>query len=293
MTLRQLQIFAEVAACGKMSTAAANLYVSQPTISETIAEIERYYEVKMFERYPKRLYLTAAGEVFLDETLKILEDYIHLDMVMQERLGSLPVRVGATVMAGHAIVIPALKECLEKNPSFKPVIQIHSTKTIRKMLSENECDIAITQGVIPEDGLKKIWLLRNMLVLVCNAEHPFARMKKVTPEDVSKQRFFSNGESSDSRTTILNFLRSHGCGLNEVGSVENMSIVKEAVLANLGIAMLPSTMIQEEIASGKLCAVKGYAWERDFYLYYQQYKTLSDNMKLFVEACQTVAPQEI
>ena len=77
MTLRQRQIFAEFAACGKLSTAAANLYVSQPTISETIAESERNYDVKRFERYPKRLYLTAAGEVFLDETLKILEDYIH------------------------------------------------------------------------------------------------------------------------------------------------------------------------------------------------------------------------
>ena len=117
MTLRQLQIFAEVAACGKMSTAAANLYVSQPTISETIAEIERYYDVKLFERYPKRLYLTAAGEVFLDETLKILEDYIHLDAVMQERLGGYPVRIAATAMAGHAVVIYHL-------PHHEPVHQI-------------------------------------------------------------------------------------------------------------------------------------------------------------------------
>ena len=291
MTLRQLQIFAEVAACGKMSTAAANLYVSQPSISETIAEIERYYEVKLFERYPKGLYLTAAGEVFFDETLKILEDYIHLDTVMQERLGGLPVRIGATVMAGHAVVIPALKQCMQDNKLFKPVVQVRDTKTIRKMLAENECDIAITQGGLSDDGLKKIRVLENKLVLVCHAEHPFAGMKKVTPEEVSKQPFFVNGENSDSRNTILNYLRSHGCGMNEVGTVENMTIIKEAVLANLGIAVLPSTLIQDEIEKGLLCTVKGYSWDRDFYLYYQRYKTLSDNMKRFIEACQTIAPQ--
>lgn len=292
MTLRQLQIFAEVAACGKMSTAAANLYVSQPTVSETIAEIERYYDVKLFERYPKRLYLTAAGEVFLDETLKILEDYIHLDTVMQERLGGLPIRIGATIMAGHAVVIPALKLCMEENPAFKPEIQVRTNHVIRSMLLENECDIAITQGIIAEDGLKKLRILENRLVLVCSSSHPFADGRKVTPDQISKQPFLTNGEKSDSRLAILNYLRSQGCTLTEAGTMENMSLIREAVLANLGIAVLPSTLIGEDVEQGTLYMVPGYSWQRDFYLYYQQYKTLSENMKMFIDACQTLAPQQ-
>lgn len=292
MTLRQLQIFAEVAACGKMSTAAANLYVSQPTISETIAEIERYYDVKLFERYPKRLYLTAAGEVFLDETLKILEDYIHLDAVMQERLGGYPVRIAATAMAGHAVVIPALAHCMREDPGFKSVVQVHSTQTIQKMLAENECDVAITQGGLSEDGLCKVRVLKNRLVLVCHPDHPFASMEKVGPEDVSKQPFFLNKENSDSRTTILNYQRANGYDLNEVGTVGSMSVIKEAVLANLGIAVLPSTMVDAELAAGRLHGVPGYSWDRDFFLYYQRHKSLTDNMQLFVDGCQSLAAQE-
>ena len=52
MTIRHLKIFIEVARCGKMSKAAANLYISQPTVSQTISELEDHYKVRLFERFP-------------------------------------------------------------------------------------------------------------------------------------------------------------------------------------------------------------------------------------------------
>ena len=72
----------------------------------------------------------------------------------------------------------------------------------------------------------------------------------------------------------------------------SMSVIKEAVLANLGIAVLPSTMVDAELAAGRLHEVPGYSWDRDFFLYYQRHKSLTDNMQLFVEGCQSLAAQE-
>lgn len=71
-TLRHLQIFSEVAQCGKMSLAAERLFLSQSTVSQAISELEGYYNVLLFERLSKRLHLTPKGEELLIYARRIL-----------------------------------------------------------------------------------------------------------------------------------------------------------------------------------------------------------------------------
>ena len=65
MTIRHLKIFIEVAETGKMSAAAKNCYLSQPTVSQAIRELEEHYGVLLFERLSKRLYITESGKKLL------------------------------------------------------------------------------------------------------------------------------------------------------------------------------------------------------------------------------------
>ena len=65
MTLRHLQIFITVADMGGMSKAARALHISQPSISQAVSELERYYGVKLFERLSQKIYLTKEGELML------------------------------------------------------------------------------------------------------------------------------------------------------------------------------------------------------------------------------------
>lgn len=65
MTLRHLTIFAAVVDAGGMNKAAKVLHLSQPSISQAVAELEQHYGVKLFERLSQRLYLTKDGELLL------------------------------------------------------------------------------------------------------------------------------------------------------------------------------------------------------------------------------------
>ena len=65
MTLRHFQIFTAVVDEKTMHQAAETLYISQPSVSQAIRELEEYYGVALFERYKKRLILTAEGERLL------------------------------------------------------------------------------------------------------------------------------------------------------------------------------------------------------------------------------------
>ena len=75
MTLRHMTIFLEVAACNNMSTAAHNLYISQSTVSLAITEIEKTYNVRLFDRLSKHLRLTEAGLLLLDYASRIINLY--------------------------------------------------------------------------------------------------------------------------------------------------------------------------------------------------------------------------
>ena len=61
MTIRHLRVFIAVAETERMSAAARRLYVAQPTVSQTVAEIEAHYGVRLFERLSKKLYITPDG----------------------------------------------------------------------------------------------------------------------------------------------------------------------------------------------------------------------------------------
>ena len=83
-TLKQLHIFIAVAETLQMSEAARRLYLSQPTVSQTIAELEKEFDAALFERTPKLLKLTAKGAIFW-EYAQQLPEYAGQYAAMQEK----------------------------------------------------------------------------------------------------------------------------------------------------------------------------------------------------------------
>ena len=62
MTIRHLKIFLAVAESGKMSLAAEQLFITQPSVSQAIRELEEHYQTLLFERLSKKLYITEDGK---------------------------------------------------------------------------------------------------------------------------------------------------------------------------------------------------------------------------------------
>ena len=72
MTIRHLRIFAAVVDCGTMHAAAQKLYLSQPTITQAVKELEEHYGCLLFERYGRRLMITPAGQELLGHAREVL-----------------------------------------------------------------------------------------------------------------------------------------------------------------------------------------------------------------------------
>ena len=85
MTIRHLTVFAAVAEQGSMSAAAKHLYLSQPTVSQAIRELEAHYNGLLFERLGKKLYLTERGKLLLPHAREMIRQFQQLEELILDR----------------------------------------------------------------------------------------------------------------------------------------------------------------------------------------------------------------
>ena len=115
MTIRHLRIFLAVADSGTMSQAAKKLYITQPSVSQAVRELEEHYRVLLFERLSKKLYITEAGKTFYSYAKQVvfqfdqLEEHMFRDL--KERL-----RIGATVTVGSRALPEIVREFRLEHP---------------------------------------------------------------------------------------------------------------------------------------------------------------------------------
>ena len=113
MTIRHLKIFIAVAETGKMSLAAKRLYVTQPTVSQAIRELEEHYETRLFDRLSKRLYITEPGEHLLKMAKAAVHSFDEVERQMQSETKTEHFRIGVTVTIGSCM-LPALLENFQR-----------------------------------------------------------------------------------------------------------------------------------------------------------------------------------
>lgn len=294
MTIRHLKIFIEVARCGKMSKAAANLYISQPTVSQTISELENHYKVRLFERFPKSLHITSEGKVLLQYAKQVLAALDDLENAMSRSDLNPPVRIGATVTVGSCVIGDILEMLEERCPQSDISVCINNTKTIEELLLANDLDIALVEGTIKNRDLICTPVIEDYLVLVCSDRHPFAKRKCVSLEELSKEPFILREEGSGTRSLFLNSMAAKGYSVREKWTCTNADTIKQAVMANRGLSVISIRAVEQELKQGHIhiVPVEDCRWKRNFCLTYHKNKFLSVALTHFIEIAKGYSKNE-
>ncbi len=109
MTIRHLKVFIEVAEKGKMSAAAEALFITQPSVSQAIRELEEHYTTLLFERLSKRLYITEAGKLLYGYAKQVVSQFDLMEDNMAPDNLKEKLRIGATLTIGGSILSPLAK----------------------------------------------------------------------------------------------------------------------------------------------------------------------------------------
>ena len=186
INLHQLKIFHTVARSSSFSRAAAELLISQPSVSIQVGELERQLGADLFELVGKSVRLTEAGRVLDDYAARILalidEARGAVDELKGLRRGRL--LLGATPTPGTYVLPPLLGRFKEQYPGIEIILHIKETRRIQEMLLAHELDLGILGGKVGFPDLESSVFLTDELVLVVAPSHRLAALPAVRAADL-------------------------------------------------------------------------------------------------------------
>ena len=201
-SLRQFEIFLAVARAKSFRRAADGLHLSQPSLSQHVAELERELGVKIFDRLRRTVELTEAGRVLedhlqrlfatLDSARKAIDDLSGLQR------GSLV--VGASTTPGIYVVPGMLAGFQARYPGIHLSLQIANSAVIEQRVRTNEVDLGVVGGHALRQGEECVAAgLLDELVLILPPAHRWARRREVWPNPPVLERLLIREEGSATR----------------------------------------------------------------------------------------------
>ena len=254
-TLQQLRILRAVATEKNFTKAAAVLYISQPSLSKQIKNLEKNLDVLLINRERNNISLTESGKVLLQYSERILalcEESCRalIDLKNGDR-GNLT--VGASQTIGTYLMPRILALFAQNYPQINLKVQVNSTRIIAKKIINREIDIAVVGGEISDDLKKNLTIkpfVSDELSLIISKSHPFAKKNQINKEDLYCLDFITLNPNSTIKNFIDNILIQNQIETKQVKTILQLNSIegiKTAVSLGLGAAFVSSSAIEKEI----------------------------------------------
>ncbi|WP_019553438.1 LysR family transcriptional regulator [Propionispira raffinosivorans] len=290
MTLRHLNIFLCVCDENNMTRAAAKLHMTQPSVSQAIQELEEHYEVLLFERLGRRLFITEAGQRLLRYAQRTMSLHQQTELAMREFGQVYHLRIGASVTIGECVLIDLIQYMYEMNPNQDIVSEIHNTAELEKMLLQDELDLALVEGVIQSESLIAQPFLADELIFIASPQSAFLEKKEISLTMLKKMKFFVREDGSGTRDLFTKLMQQHAVDFEISGVYNNAETIKKAVIAGLGVSVISRRAVKNELARGELCSftVEDLSFKRDFHIVYHKDKYVSKELQATIELCRNI-----
>ena len=277
MTIRHLKIFIAVAETGSMSGAAQKLYLSQPTVSQAIQELERHYQIHLFERLSRKLFITGEGRQLLSLATQAVSQFDSLEATMQERRRVSSLRLGSSITVGTCLIPSVIQELEQQFPDIQIFSVASNTREIEQKLLLSQLDAAVVEGNIESPDLVCIPVIHDRLVLCCAASHEFYHRDVICSSQLEGQKFAMREPGSGTRRLFEQYLHARGIRVRITWEANCPRTLLNAVLANNVLTVMSSRLMGHDIARGRLRIFLDEAgdWDRDFKLVYHKNKLLT------------------
>lgn len=246
--------FVAIAEAGSISAAARRLHLSKSVVSERLAGLERSLGAPLFHRTTRKLSLTEDGIAFFERASRIVWEVQDAVAEVSERRGTLsgPMRLSAPVTFGRMHLGPALYPFLSKHPGISLTLELDDR---RVDAAADGYDAVIRHGTVEDSRLVALPLAPSRRLLVASPEYLERYGKPTTLDALGGHRaiYYTNRNVADWRFLDLRpdaFVRPPASL-----RVNNGDMMRDAALAGLGLALLPSFIVGEDVKKGALVRV--------------------------------------
>jgi DNA-binding transcriptional LysR family regulator len=273
----RLKVFFTVARSLNFNRAAEQLNISQPAVTRHIKELEDHYQTSFFDRSRRRVTLTNAGEVLLQHSHLIFEQYQKLDFelnLLQNKVDG-ALHIGASTTIAQYVIPAYLARFHQRFPDIKIELTNANSLEVEELLAEKKIDLGLVEGAIHSQALKYSPFLKDEIVLVSRPKNNLLKKRTITLTELKKLPLLTRESGSGTSEIIEEHFQNAGFPIRDLtihmqlGSTES---IKNYLMNSDTFAFLSIYGIRQELSDDRLCIVDvdGMDITRTFSFIYRQ-----------------------
>lgn len=285
MDIHHLKIFVSVYKNRNFSKAAEEIFLTQPTVSEHIKNLEIHLNCKLFDRVGKQIIPTKEADILYEYAIEIIDKFENLKENI-DKIKELPsgkILIGASTIPGTYILPSFIASFKNFYPDINIQINISDSQNVINSIVSGDILLGFVGTKINNSLIDYLPFVEDELVV---ASPNFFDKSFIDVTELLEYPFIAREEGSGTRKETekwLNYLGIKSENLNIVCTLGSTDAVKQAIKKGIGISILSIHAIKDEIECGKLKAlrIKGSEMKRTFYIVKHQKRTLPFIYQLF------------
>lgn len=254
MNITQLKLFRDIARELSFVKVAQQNHITQPAVSVHIKKLEDDLGKKLLSRTPHRTQLTAEGEVILEDVKEILRLCEGLKIRSSYSQGILEgnIRIAAIHSVGMYEIGDFLTSFMQSFPHVHIHLQYRRADDIYRLLSQEVIDIGVVAYPEKRTNINVSLCGEDQLILITHPKHKLADRKFVTLKNINKEPFIAFESGIPTREAIDSVLQKNNITVDTRMTNDNIFTLKKAVEAGIGVSIVPSNSVNEEVQKGSL-----------------------------------------
>lgn len=258
MKLKQLKLFRDIAREQSFARAAQLNHMTQPAVSVHIKKLEDELGRQLFKRTPHHIQLTHEGRDILDEVKEILRlcDNIKIRSSLSRGVLEGDIRIATIHSIGMYEMGDFLSSFMKQYPRVRIHLEYQRYDDIYRLLLKEKIDLGIVAYPERRTKIEAMPYSSDDMVLVTAPDHPLAHRKSTTLSQVAGEAFIAFEEGMPTREATDRMLQAAGVEVDIRMTNDNIYTLKKAVQAGVGVAIVPSSAVEEEVARMSLVSVR-------------------------------------
>ncbi len=283
MDLWQLHIFCKVVELASFSKAGQAIHLSQPTVSSHIKDLEKHFGCPLVDRMSRCAVPTKAGELLYAYALRLLALREETEAALAEYQGQYKgkLKIGGSTIPGGYLLPKTIGQFNEAYPNIRISLVIGDSRDIVHKTLDGEIEMGFVGARFSEPHLQTTPLTNDSLKLIVQPHHAWAGKRSITIEALRHEPMIVRESGSGTRRVLSKALQANGLELSEhfhlVAEIGNTIGIIGALKCGLGVSILSTRAIEEELKSGALLAldIQHLDLERQIHLVVDKRRTIS------------------
>ncbi|MBR4977220.1 MAG: LysR family transcriptional regulator [Thermoguttaceae bacterium] len=257
MNIETFRIFCDVVHYQSFSRGAEANNISQSAATQSIHRLEKQLGTQLVDRTKRPFVLTQEGQICYEGFREILETYDSVVTRVQTlyNQGGGTIHVAAIYSVGLHDMSKCMREFMKECPKTKIRLEfLHPSKVYQAVLN-SEADLGIVSYPTTSPELNVIPLRSEEMVVVAPPNHPLAKEKTLTLEQLQNVEYVAFDRDLFIRKETDRYMRQRGVHVEVAMEFDNIETIKQAIEVGVGVSILPAPTVVSDVESGKMVAI--------------------------------------